>query len=284
MAQDWSGINRSIDDIFNTYIQAKQMRQAQDERGRARSREDSLMRLQLAQGGIDPTGVNLEQPETISPAIVQALEAFKAKRQKESEATALSTREKELGLQKTQAEIAKLNREATGQQMTPLQWQMEKDRQTQARELQELQVPGYQLGTDIRPTQKEAQDIRTGTAALADFTKGVDRLQELIKKHGSTNIVGEGSGEMQTLAANLKLTLKEVQKLGVLSASDIAFLEAQVFDPSSIKSWGTKTGTALKQLETIKGRARSGLAESLRARGYSASGSTGKGGDPLGIR
>ena len=39
---------------------------------------------------------------------------------------------------------------------------------------------------------------------------------ELIKEHGSTELTGEASGEMQSLAANLKLTLKEVQRLCVL--------------------------------------------------------------------
>lgn len=131
-----------------------------------------------------------------------------------------------------------------------------------------LVVPGYELSGEIRPTSKEAQDLRSGVAAVGDFVSGTDRLIALIKKHGSTNLVGEASGEMQTLAANLKLTLKEVQKLGVLSASDIAFLDAQIFDPTSLKSFGTRTATALRQLETIKDRARSGVEAGLKARGY----------------
>lgn len=156
------------------------------------------------------------------------------------------------------------------------------DRQTggakAAEDLRELQVPGYRLDeSKVRPLPVEAKDLRTGTAAVQDFTNGVDRLKELIQQHGSTNMAGEGSGEMATLAANLKLTLKEVQKLGVLSASDIAFLEAQVFDPTSIKSWGSRTGTALKQLDTINARARSGLAESLKSRGYSPDSGNGGG-------
>lgn len=144
----------------------------------------------------------------------------------------------------------------------------------------ELQVPGYKLGKDIRPTTKEASDLRSGTAAMADFTKGVDRMLELINERGSTELTGEASGEMESLAANLKLTLKEVQKLGVLSATDTAFLEAQIFDPSKIKSVLTRKKTAVKQLETARDRAKSLTAESLKARGYTKSG----GGDPLGIR
>lgn len=157
-----------------------------------------------------------------------------------------------------------------------LLWQMLKDKEKQTRETQELQVPGYELSGNVRPTQKEAQDLRTSTAAMADFTKGIDQMIGLIDKHGSTNLFGEASGEMESLAANLKLTLKEVQKLGVLSASDIAFLEAQIFDPSSLKSLKTATPTAIKQLQTAKNRAMSLVNESLKARGFQPKGETSK--------
>ena len=146
-----------------------------------------------------------------------------------------------------------------------------KEEKKEEESLKELQVPGYQLGSDVRPTTKEASDLRFASGSLNDFSKGVDRMKNLIEQYGSTELTGTASGEMESLAANLKLTLKEVQKLGVLSASDIAFLEAQIFDPSSTKSIFTKKDTAIKQLETAKSRAQSLLTESLKARGYSAS-------------
>lgn len=153
-----------------------------------------------------------------------------------------------------------------------LAYTMGKDREKQALDLKELQIPGYDLGDEVRPTTTEAKDLRTGVAAMNDFVKGVGRLSELIKQHGSSEFTGTAAGEMGTLAANLKLTLKEVQKLGVLSASDIAFLEAQIMDPTSMKSLGTRSETALKQLETVKGRAESMIAESLKTRGYTPRG------------
>ena len=175
---------------------------------------------------------------------------------------------------------------AKSQGVSPgLEFQMRKDKEKKEADLKELQVPGYALGDEVRPTQKEAQDLRTASGAMADFSKGVDRMVELIRKHGSTKLTGQASGEMETLAANLKLTLKEVQKLGVLSASDIAFLEAQIFDPSRVKSIFRRTPTAIKQLETAKERAQSLLSESLKSRGYgSAATGTKSANDPLGIR
>jgi len=145
-----------------------------------------------------------------------------------------------------------------------------------AKEDKELSVPGYTLTGEVRPLPAEAKELRTGTAAVKDFTKGVDRLKALIGKYGSTNVVGKGSGEMRTLTSNLKLTLKEVQKLGVLSSSDIAFLEDQLFNPAEFKSWGTRTSTALEQLDTIKSRAESGVAEALKSRGYAPVGGGGE--------
>ena len=156
------------------------------------------------------------------------------------------------------------------QVITPsLLYQMEKDKEKKQIDIQELQVPGYALGKDVRPTQKEAQDLRQASGSMRDFSIGVDRMVDLINKHGSTKLTGEVSGEMESLAANLKLTLKEVQRLGVLSASDIAFLDAQIFDPSRVRSLGTRTETAVKQLNTAKTRAESLLSQSLKARGYS---------------
>lgn len=149
-----------------------------------------------------------------------------------------------------------------------LAYQQEKDAKKEAIDIKELQIPGYELGPDVRPTQKEAQDLRTASGAMQDFSKGVDRLRELMEQHGSTQFFGTAGGEMKSLAANLKLTLKEVQKLGVLSSSDIAFLDAQIPDPSTWGSVATSTSTAVKQLDTVKERSASVLAESLKARGY----------------
>ena len=95
-------VGNTIDSIFNTYMESKRQKQA-----------TAMQGLQLAQQGIDPAGVNLEDPNSVASLFGPLIEQHKAKRLKESEANALSTREKELGLQKTQAEIAKLNKEAS---------------------------------------------------------------------------------------------------------------------------------------------------------------------------
>ena len=142
--------------------------------------------------------------------------------------------------------------------------------------LEEIEIPGYKIAGNVRPQPVEAKQLRTTIAATNDFTKGVGRLEELIKKNGSSIFIGAASGEAETLAANLKLTLKEVQNLGVLSATDMQFLNSQVFDPTALRSIGTRRATALKSLETIKSRAKSGLNESLAAHGYAPKPSSGE--------
>lgn len=153
-----------------------------------------------------------------------------------------------------------------------LVYQKEKDASKAALDLKELQIPGQVLGTETRPLPAEAKNLRDGVAIVNDFTSGLDRLAELVRKNGSTELVGAESGEMQTLASQLKLSLKDVQKLGVLSASDAAFLENQIGDPSTLKSLFTTDATALRQLETTKARAKSAIAEKLKASGYAPAG------------
>ena len=155
-----------------------------------------------------------------------------------------------------------------------LRYQKEKDAQKAVLDEKELQIPGYRLGADVRPMATEAKGLRDGLAIVDDFTSGLDRLQELVKKNGSVQLVGRDAGEMQTLASQLKLSLKDVQKLGVLSASDAAFLDAQIGDPSSPKSAFTRNSTALSQLETTKTRARSAIEQKLLKSGYAPVGAT----------
>lgn len=149
-----------------------------------------------------------------------------------------------------------------------LEYQIQKDQEKKAMDIQELQIPGYKLTGEVRPTQKEAQDLRASVSRMGDFSKGIDQMIELIKKYGSTNTFGEGSGDAESLASNLKLTLKDVAKLGVLSASDLALVEGQITDPSSLRSMGTSTKNALAKLERAKARADQLVESELRTRGF----------------
>ncbi len=162
---------------------------------------------------------------------------------------------------------------ASGQGVTPgLSYQMQKDAEKKEIDLKELQVPGYQLGSEVRPTQVEAQKLRDAMSSMTGFDSNMGRMIELVKKHGSTELMGKASGEMKSLASDMKLQLKDVAKLGVLSASDLALMEAQIIDPSAFGSMGTSTPTALTQLETTRANARKKFDSSMASRGYSAAG------------
>lgn len=148
--------------------------------------------------------------------------------------------------------------------------QIERDKKEQ-REMDELAVPGYELTGAVRPKDTEAKSLREAVGQIKDFEEAVGVYSGLIGKYGNTELMGPESGQMDAMAANLKLTLKELQRLGVLSSSDIAFLDAQI--PSAgLKSLGTRKETAQAQLETIKGRMRSIFDERIKAAGYKPSG------------
>lgn len=160
-----------------------------------------------------------------------------------------------------------------GNEPPSLAYQKEKDAKKAALDNQELQIPGFKLGTSgVRPVQTEASNLRTAVSEMQEFSSGIDRMVELIKQNGSTELTGPASGEMAALASKLKLNLKAVDKLGVLSATDMALLEAQIFDPSSLKSIATTAPTAITQLQTAKNRSQSALTKALTTRGYAPAG------------
>ena len=271
---------RSLDQLYDRYLQSRQM--GMQARGFETAQETARLQqgaaryqqlgsaAELAGQGANLQAFNPDDPNSIHSVLAPLLERkAEARRQAQAAASAgLDQERAQTGLYGAQAEASRAaaarDRALAGAGgLTP------RDQLKQSQDIQELQVPGYNLGPNVRPLPAEARDLRTTSAAVKDFVAGVDRLKELINQYGSTNIMGAGSGEMTSLASNLKLSLKEVQKLGVLSSSDIAFLDAQLFDPSRLSSLGTRTSTAQEQLDTIKSRAKSALAEALKSRGYS---------------
>lgn len=286
----WSS---SLDGIMEQYLAAKQNAQAQGRltqqdaiaaEGRVNAEKDR-QGANLLQYGFDPRQVTPDvlarsqpgmapqgpaQPGMQTPAQAEnpLFGAVRSFLEKKKSAAARASQEQTLGMDKTRSEIRENDAQAWAARnpkpaFTPQQML------DQENEMRELQVPGYSLGKDVRPTRKEAQDLRTASAETQNFLEGVSRLKELIKKHGGTQIVGAGSGEMGALSSNLKLKLKEIDKLGVLSSSDISFLDAQISDPTSFKSLGSTNASILAQLDSTEGRAKSSLAKALGARGYS---------------
>lgn len=148
----------------------------------------------------------------------------------------------------------------------------QKEREKKGDDAAQLAIPGYAMTGEVRPSQQEAKDMRDTVAKLNDFARGIDQMSGLINKYGSTNVVGEGSGEMAALASNLKLTLKDIAHLGQISGGDIKLMDAQIPDPSKLGSWLQSKPTSLKQLKTARDRAQQFVESSLATRGYNKKG------------
>ncbi len=134
-----------------------------------------------------------------------------------------------------------------------------------------LNVPGYQLGGDVEPTETEARQAREALAKRDAFITGIRDLRSLVAKYGSTNLIGQGSAEAGTIASELQLTLKELQQLGVLSASDEMFLQAQITNPDSLKSIRMSDQGTLNQLDTTLNRMNDKFDKRMASLGYKKS-------------
>lgn len=126
-------------------------------------------------------------------------------------------------------------------------------------------IPGFDTAGDVQIDETEARKLREGVAEFNTFREGLRQYQDLIRKHGTTEILDRGAAaEMDAMAKNLQLKVKNLAQLGVLSASDIPFIEKQIPAPGLLKTQGGMEG-ALKATNETMTRS---ILNTLAARGY----------------
>lgn len=167
-------------------------------------------------------------------------------------------------LQEVQARLAALQEDRT--------FKREEKADKTREKMELLNIPGYELQEGFRPTEKDASDAKKAVATLQDFEAGMGRLKELIGQHGAAEFTGADSEEMRALSSGLKLKLKELQNLGVLSATDSAFLEAQIVNPESWRALFTRDASAQRQLDTTLKSIRGTTDKQLNVLGYKSQG------------
>lgn len=136
-------------------------------------------------------------------------------------------------------------------------------------ELEALNVPGFERAPGIKQGKDEAEKARKAVGTLASVEKSLDKMQELVDKHGSFEAFGGGSAEMDTLSTTLKIELKNLYELGALSGPDMAILSKQITDPSSLQALFTRNSTAKAGLRATKENLRNTVLSQLKAKGYS---------------
>lgn len=93
-----------------------------------------------------------------------------------------------------------------------------------------VKIGGKYVPAPDENRQKEATKIVGANDAMMS---NLDQLISLRDKYGSETLPGPVKAEMQTIAANLQLSIKEAKQLGTLDKGAEKFMEKLVADPTS---------------------------------------------------
>lgn len=139
-----------------------------------------------------------------------------------------------------------------------------------------LNVPGYQHDPAVGIKPENAEKMRDAAVRLDAFKGSMQDLVELQKQYGNFE-TGENGAKMEALSKDLQVQMKELAKLGVLSASDMVLIEKQI--PSLGGGMGNlfsrNENTAAQLQQTLNSRV-SEAEKTMASRGYSKAGSSSK--------
>lgn len=96
-----------------------------------------------------------------------------------------------------------------------------------------VRIPDTSVQPGYRPTVQGAAKVRDAKTAHDELQGAVGQLDRLYAKSG-TNMIGDDSNEQAQIVNSMKTKLKDLEKLGALSAGDYALLAAQIPDPTSL--------------------------------------------------
>jgi len=148
-----------------------------------------------------------------------------------------------------------------------LNYQMQKDAEKRVTEEKGRVIPGYQSTGEVVVDDTEAKNLRSGVAEFETFKSGISEYKNLIKKYGTTEPTDRrAQGQLSAYAKNLQLRVKNLAQLGVLSASDIPFIEEQLPGPGVFR---TKEGM-LGALDTAEKLMTTSINKKLKTSGYVA--------------
>lgn len=127
------------------------------------------------------------------------------------------------------------------------------------------EVPGFINSGAVEIEAVEARDLRKGVAEFSTFDKLTKEYEAFIEKYGTQEVTDRRvEGEMKAYAKRLQLIVKNLAQLGVLSASDVPFIEEQIPGPGMFKTSEGMKGA----LSASHSMAATGLRTALAARGY----------------
>jgi len=161
--------------------------------------------------------------------------------------------------------------DAVGMISPSLSYQMQKDAEKKLVEDKTKKIPGYARTGQVEVDDIEARKMRDAVAESISFQDGLKAYRALIEKHGTSEITDRSvQAQMEAYAKQLQLTVKNMAQLGVLSASDIPFIEKPVPGPGFFK---TKAGM-LGALDTADAYMKSKVENKLKILGYAKEGAS----------
>lgn len=131
--------------------------------------------------------------------------------------------------------------------------------------LQKLAVPGFDLTGEVEPSPTEAAKLRTGKGEFDTFMNDIQGYKNLITQYGPSEITDRYvQSQLKAAAKNLQLKVKNLAQLGVLSFSDIPFIEEQIPDPSIF----TTSAGAMGALDQAEKAAKVAFKNNMSSHGY----------------
>jgi len=110
----------------------------------------------------------------------------------------------------------------------------------------EFVSPGYTLMPGAKPKQEELGNWRQALASKNTISTQVENLKKLIDEGGLKNPLSDNSNRAESIVGDLKVALKDLAKLGALSGSDYALIDAQIPDPTKLRNI-VKSDSAMKE-------------------------------------
>jgi hypothetical protein len=178
--------------------------------------------------------------------------------------------------QKFQAGQAQQNRNfQAGQKQADREADVDKEQRKLEEENKELTVPGYELTGQVRPTGKEAADLRSGIATRDSFLQKLKSYRDLIEKYGTyENTITSAAGDkMATLATQMHLDLKNIAELGALSGPDMGLMIQLLPEPNAWTSAFKSKAGLMQKLGQLQKEAITRINNQLLSKGYRPAGS-----------
>lgn len=139
--------------------------------------------------------------------------------------------------------------------------------------------PGYELQLGAAPKPDELGKFRDQVAVSNLIGQQVGELRSMIQQHGSM-MVGDNSARAANIVNSIRSNLKEAERLGALSGSDYQLLDAQLADPTSLKSLLTPNSSMIASLDQLTKNLESGVATRAGSLGVRKSGAAQPGAAP----